>query len=55
MGSAVQLVGLYKAFNGNQVLNGVDLEIEEGELLTILGGTGVQTCALPIFRRAPPA
>ncbi len=40
MGGAVQLVGLYKAFNGNQVLNGVDLEIEEGELLTILGGSG---------------
>ncbi|MFQ5960468.1 MAG: ABC transporter ATP-binding protein [Candidatus Methylomirabilales bacterium] len=40
MGSAVQLVGLYKAFNSLQVLNGVDLGIEEGELLTILGGSG---------------
>lgn len=40
MGSAVQLVSLYKAFNGLKVLDGVDLGIEEGEILTILGGSG---------------
>jgi phospholipid/cholesterol/gamma-HCH transport system ATP-binding protein len=40
MTRAVELLGLYKAFNGLQVLNGVDLGIEEGELLTILGGSG---------------
>ena len=37
---AVELRQLFKAFNGNEVLRGVDLGIEEGEILTILGGSG---------------
>lgn len=37
---AVELLGLWKAFNGLQVLRGVDLGIEEGEIITILGGSG---------------
>lgn len=40
MTTAIQLYGLYKAFNGNQVLRGVDLGIEAGEIITILGGSG---------------
>ena len=40
MTTAIQLYGLYKAFNGNQVLRGVDLGIETGEFITILGGSG---------------
>ena len=40
MTTAIQLYGLYKAFNGNQVLRGVDLGIETGEVITILGGSG---------------
>jgi phospholipid/cholesterol/gamma-HCH transport system ATP-binding protein len=40
MSGAVQLRQLYKAFDGNQVLQGVDLTIEAGEILTILGGSG---------------
>ncbi len=40
MSRAVQLLGLYKAFDGNEVLRGVDLGIEEGEIITILGGSG---------------
>ena len=37
---AVDLVGLTKAFDGNQVLRGVDLQIRPGESLTIIGGSG---------------
>jgi phospholipid/cholesterol/gamma-HCH transport system ATP-binding protein len=40
VGTAIQLWGLRKTFNGHPVLKGVDLGIEEGELLTILGGSG---------------
>jgi phospholipid/cholesterol/gamma-HCH transport system ATP-binding protein len=40
MGEAVELWGLSKAFDGNQVLRGLDLAIEGGEILTILGGSG---------------
>jgi len=40
MTRAVELRQLFKAFNGNEVLRGVDLGIEEGEILTILGGSG---------------
>jgi phospholipid/cholesterol/gamma-HCH transport system ATP-binding protein len=40
MASAIGLYKLYKAFNGNQVLQGLDLTIEAGEILTILGGSG---------------
>ena len=40
MARAIELRRLYKAFEGNQVLQGVDLGIEAGEILTILGGSG---------------
>ncbi|MGH7381329.1 MAG: ABC transporter ATP-binding protein [Candidatus Methylomirabilales bacterium] len=40
MASAIELHRLYKAFEGNQVLQGLDLTIEAGEILTILGGSG---------------
>jgi phospholipid/cholesterol/gamma-HCH transport system ATP-binding protein len=37
---AIDLVGLRKAFDGNQVLRGVDLTVQPGESLTIIGGSG---------------
>lgn len=37
---AIDLVGLCKAFDGNQVLRGVDLTVQPGESLTIIGGSG---------------
>jgi len=37
---AIALVGLTKAFDGNQVLRGVDLTVRPGESLTIIGGSG---------------
>jgi phospholipid/cholesterol/gamma-HCH transport system ATP-binding protein len=37
---AIELRGLYKAFRGNPVLRGVDLAIREGEIFTLLGGSG---------------
>lgn len=36
----IKVVGLEKAFGRNRVLRGVDLEIKEGETLTIMGGSG---------------
>ncbi len=40
MPSAIELCQLFKTFDDHQVLQGLDLEIEEGEILTILGGSG---------------
>jgi len=37
---AIDLVGLHKAFEKNQVLRGVDLTVRPGESLTIIGGSG---------------
>jgi phospholipid/cholesterol/gamma-HCH transport system ATP-binding protein len=37
---AITLAGLHKAFDGNQVLRGVDLTVRAGESLTIIGGSG---------------
>ena len=40
MPSAIELCQLFKTFDDHQVLQGLDLEIEAGEILTILGGSG---------------
>lgn len=34
------LKGVYKSFGDNHVLNGVDVEIEEGKSLVVIGGSG---------------
>jgi phospholipid/cholesterol/gamma-HCH transport system ATP-binding protein len=36
----LELEGLEKAFGSNRVLRGVDLRVERGEVLTIVGGSG---------------
>jgi phospholipid/cholesterol/gamma-HCH transport system ATP-binding protein len=36
----IQLVDLYKSFGDNRVLQGVNLEIERGETMVIIGGSG---------------
>ena len=36
----IQIIGVEKAFGRNRVLRGVDLEIKEGETITIMGGSG---------------
>ena len=36
----LQLKGIHKKFGDTQVLNGVDLEIEKGEFITLLGSSG---------------
>lgn len=36
----IRVEGLFKAFAGSPVLEGVDLEIERGELVAIVGGSG---------------
>jgi len=36
----IRIEGLEKSFGRNKVLRGVDLEIKEGETLTIMGGSG---------------
>lgn len=37
---AIKTVDLYKSFGSNKVLNGVNLEIQDRETLTIIGGSG---------------
>ena len=39
-GIEISISGLHKSFNGNSVLNGVDLEIRSGDILAIVGGSG---------------
>ena len=39
-GALVELRGIEKGFAGRPVLRGVDLQLEPGEILTILGGSG---------------
>jgi phospholipid/cholesterol/gamma-HCH transport system ATP-binding protein len=39
-GVAIDITGLHKAFNGHLVLRGVDLRIEPGEIMVIVGGSG---------------
>ena len=36
----ISVRGLHKSFNGKPVLQGVDFDVEEGETLVILGGSG---------------
>ena len=36
----IKVSGVYKSFNGQQVLNNINLEIKDGELLAILGESG---------------
>ncbi|MBL0058599.1 MAG: ABC transporter ATP-binding protein [Elusimicrobia bacterium] len=36
----IRLEGVHKAFGANRVLRGLDLEVKEGETLTIIGGSG---------------
>lgn len=36
----LELKGVYKAFGGNKVLNGIDLAIEKGKSLVVIGGSG---------------
>jgi phospholipid/cholesterol/gamma-HCH transport system ATP-binding protein len=38
--SFIRYAGLHKAFGANAVLRGVDLDVEEGETLVVLGGSG---------------
>ena len=41
----IKLTGLSKAYDGNQVLNGIDLEVKKGDIVVIIGpsGTGKST------------
>lgn len=38
--SAIEIRNLVKSFNGNPVLNGIDLSVETGEVLAIVGPSG---------------
>jgi phospholipid/cholesterol/gamma-HCH transport system ATP-binding protein len=37
---AIRMVGVHKSFGANHVLRGLDLEVMDGENLTIIGGSG---------------
>ena len=43
----LKIEGLSKSFNNNKVLDNVDLEINDGEIVSIIGpsGTGRQHCS----------
>lgn len=36
----IKIINLYKSFNNKPVLQGIDLEIYDGETITIMGGSG---------------
>ncbi len=36
----IKIIDLYKSFDGKKVLNGVNLEILDGEIMIIMGGSG---------------
>ena len=40
MAPIIQIKGVKKSFGQNQVLKGIDLDVEEGTTLVILGGSG---------------
>ncbi len=40
MANKIKITNLYKAFGPKKVLDGVDLEIKEGESLVVIGGSG---------------
>lgn len=40
MEKAIEVKGLKKAFKGNEVLKGVDLEVKRGEIFALLGSNG---------------
>jgi len=46
--TAVRVAGLYKSFDGIEVLKGIDLEVKSGETLVIIGGSG---CGKSVFLR----
>ncbi len=39
-GVAIQVRGLWKSYNGNTVLRGIDMDVQPGETLVIIGGSG---------------
>jgi phospholipid/cholesterol/gamma-HCH transport system ATP-binding protein len=40
MSAIIEVDGVHIAFNGHEVLHGIDLTVAEGEILTIMGGSG---------------
>jgi len=55
MTAKIQLIGVKKSFGSKQVLNGIDLTIEKGSSLVVIGGSGTGKsvmikCVLGILR-----
>ena len=42
----IELVGLEKSFGGNKILRGVDLCVNKGEVLSVIGASGSGTTTL---------
>jgi len=36
----IEIIDIYKSFNGQEVLRGVNLKVEEGQTLALIGGSG---------------
>ncbi|RKX70075.1 ABC transporter ATP-binding protein [candidate division WOR-3 bacterium] len=51
----IEVLGIKKAFDGNQVLNGIDLKVETGTSVVVLGPSGIgKTVLLKIMVRLLP-
>ena len=37
---SIELIGVHKAFGVNQVLNGFTLSVQDGDTLSVIGGSG---------------
>ena len=47
--SLIEVKGLHKGFDGLEVLKGIDLTVEQGERIVIIGGSG---CGKSVFLRS---
>ena len=54
--AVVDIVGLHKSFGANEVLKGIDLQINEGEVVCLIGpsGSGTSTSRRCPSTTAPP-
>ena len=45
----IKMTGIRKAFGSTEVLKGVDLTVEEGQTVALIGASGSGKCRVPVF------